>query len=430
MSSGRRGVLAILFGTAGGQALVLMAAPVLSRIYSPSDFGVFAVISAVVTMLAMVTALRFDLAVPLPVEDEDAYALFALGVVSSLCLTVLGLVAISLFGHLLAQRFHVLDVMPLLWLAPVIAGATAIYTLLSQLAIRHHRYTTIARRNVAQSAAVAVTQISTGLLGFAPGGLVVGLGVGQLTSALTLGRGAGLRSPAARAGITLRRLRACASSYKKFPLLLAPAGLINVAGTQVPVVLVASWYGADVAGWLGMTQRVLALPVMLIGTTVAQVYLGRIAEAARRDNNEIRALFSRTSRRLLLIGLPVGIFAAVLGPWVFPLVLGSQWSASGLYAQALSMSLAAQLIAAPLSQTLTVLVHQVLQLIWDIGRLLITSGAVAVCWLLGASATTAVWSFGAAAATAYVASWFLSRHKVRAREVLDLPREERSTSGR
>lgn len=422
MTSGRRGLMAILAGTAGGQAIALLAAPLLSRVYSPADFGVLAIVSAGVAVLGTVAALRFDLAIPLPKDDREAFSLVALGLWSSLCVTVLGLVAVALVGERVSEILGAVGLGLWLWLGPVIAGAMGVYSVLNQLAIRARRYNSIARRNVAQGAATVVTQVTAGLGGMQPGGLVVGLGVGQLVSAITLGSGAGLNTPTARAGRSRARMRAAAVTYRRFPLMLAPAGLINVAGLQVPVVLIAYWYGAEVAGWLTMTQRVLSLPVMLVGTAVAQVYLGAISEAIRdRSTSAVAALFRRASWRLLLAGLGMGVGVALLAPWVFPRVFGSDWIMSGLYAQALAFSLAAQLVAAPLSQTLIVLGHQKVQLLWDLGRLLLTTSAVIASVHLGASPLVAVWSLGIATGLSYIVSWGLSARMVRLAEPTSPP---------
>ncbi|MBM7798545.1 O-antigen/teichoic acid export membrane protein [Microlunatus panaciterrae] len=415
LTAGRRGIISILAGTAGGQGVALLAAPLLSRMYDPADFGVLAIISALVAVLGTVAALRFELAVPLPRRENDAYSLVFLGLLSSTVTFLVGTAIVAIGGDFLSSSFGVPQLMPWLWLVPVIAAVMGVYLTLNQLAIRRRRYNAIARRNLAQSVATVLAQLGGGLAGFAPGGLVVGLGIGQLTSAAAMSLGSSLRSPPAREGRTLSRLKQNATRYRKFPLLMMPSGLLNVAGLQVPVVLIAIWYGTDVAGWLGMTQRVLALPVMLVGTAIAQVYLGKISTAIRDDVEDVWRLFKQTSQRLAIVGGLAAVGVAVLGPWLFALVFGAPWHTSGLYAQALALSLALQLVAVPVSQTLIVFENQAVQLGWDFARLVLSTGAVALCWASGWSALVAVWSFGMVSAAAYAGSWLLSRWAIKTR---------------
>src|SRR5450631_1051953 len=98
LSSSRRGALTIFGGTASGQALALVSAPVLSRLYSPSNFGVFTVLSSLIAIVGAVAALRFELAVPLPEKERDAQGLVALGLMSTGLTFALTSVVVALAG--------------------------------------------------------------------------------------------------------------------------------------------------------------------------------------------------------------------------------------------------------------------------------------------------------------------------------------------
>ena len=60
-------------GTAVSRLVVLMAAPLLTRIYTPDDFGVLAVYGSIVNIAVVLSSLRFEFAIPLP-EQEDVTA--------------------------------------------------------------------------------------------------------------------------------------------------------------------------------------------------------------------------------------------------------------------------------------------------------------------------------------------------------------------
>jgi O-antigen/teichoic acid export membrane protein len=186
-------------------------------------------------------------------------------------------------------------------------------------------------------------------------------------------------------------------------------------GVQAPILLIAYFYGGEVAGWLGLSQRVLALPVALIGAAAAQVYLGELVSASLQEPAHPMTLFVKASRRLAGIGFAIALVLLVAGPWLFRLVFGPQWEVSGQYARALSLGLAAQLIASPLSQTLNAFERQYLQLTWDVARLVVVTGATGICAWTGGSALASMWCFGLASFVAYAASWLLSHHTLRHR---------------
>lgn len=388
-----------------------MAAPLLARIYRPADFGVFTVVAALVATVGTVAALRFEMAVPLPERERDARALVTLGLAAAGATAVVGLVVVLVAGGRLARLFGQPELGPWLWVVPPAAAAMGVVLVLNQFAVRHRRYGAIGRRNFFQSLTVVGTQLVAGVAGLRTGGLALGFGVGQVAAAAVLLQDAGRRSVRGT-GPGLRQLREVAHQYRRFPLLLAPSGLLNILGTQLPVLLIAYHYGSAVAGWLGLTQRLLAMPAALVASAVAQVYLAEISRAARECPASSRRIFIGASRKLALIAGLVAIAVVVAAPAVFTLLFGAEWRSSGAYAQALAGYLALQFIASPLSQTLVVLERQGGQLAWDVGRVVLVAGTVSVVALTGGSPLTAVWALGISGVVAYAACWLMSLRAV------------------
>jgi O-antigen/teichoic acid export membrane protein len=407
-SPSQSGVLSIASGTAGGQFLALCAAPFLSRLYTPNDFGSFAVLSALIITLGTVSALRLDLAIPLPAKESEAHSLVAIGLLSGLCFALVGTAVVGAGGESLTAAFHQPHLMPWLWIVPATGSVMSSYLVLNQLAIRHRRFGSIGKRNLLQSSSMVLFQLGAGAAGLRPGGLILGLGFGQLLGAVSLTRGSALQSSEARLGRNITRMKAAFSRYRRFPLLLAPSGLLNVLGLQLPVVLIAYWYGSQVAGWLGLTQRVLALPVTLLGTAVAQVYLAELTRAVRGDFDRAQRLFRRVTRTLLIMAVALLVVLMLFAPWLFSLLFGADWHASGEFARALSIGLAGQMIGSTLSQTLVVLERQGLQLAWDAVRVVSSGAVVALGVWSDASALTTMWLLGGVSAALYGLSWYLS----------------------
>lgn len=408
LNSNRRGAISIFAGIAAGQVLALLAAPLLSRIYSPSDFGVFATCSAIIVTIGTVASVRFELAIPLPAHDREAYGLVVLGLLSATLLGFLCTVAVALGGGQVASALGQPQLMPWLWVVPPGATAMGYYLVLNQLAIRQRRFIAIGRRSFLQSATIVVSQIIAGLAGLRPGGLVAGFGIGQAMSAVSLLAGSGIRSKEGKAGRDRALLRSLVVRYRRFPLVLGPSGLLNVLGLQLPIILMAAWYGGEVAGWMGLTQRILALPVTLIGTTVAQVYLSELARQAREGLSSAAVLFRRVSLSLLFAGTLLLLALLFLGPTLFKLIFGLEWTDSGQYAQALAFGLAAQLVASPVSQTLIVLERPILQFVSDATRVIVVFVVVFAVKYSGGDALTAIWAIGISLGATYVLSWILS----------------------
>ncbi|WP_313715804.1 lipopolysaccharide biosynthesis protein [Arsenicicoccus bolidensis] len=408
LSAARRGLLSIIGGTAGGQVIALLCAPLISRLFPPAEYGPFAVVNAAVLPLATVAALRLDLAIPLPDEDGEALELATMGARIATLLGVI-LTAIAWWCRDWIAQILRLQIDPklLVWI-PIVAALMGGFTVLNQLAIRWRMYGAIGRRNILQAAVTSLAQVAMGVMGWGAHGLALGLALGQLAGVLSLWvslrRCAPLSSaasPPQYAGL-LRR-------YKSFPLLMAPSGLINALGLQAPLLMVAALYGATVSGWLGMTQRILSLPIALMGVALSQVYLGEFGAAKRSGTVDLRRLFFSASTRLGTVGLCSALMLTLLAPDLFAWVLGSEWRTSGEYARALAGASAIQMVASPLSQTVVVMGRFGWQALWDVGRLVLCVSAVVGGYFAGWPALLTIGGLGAAMAVSYAALWLLSR---------------------
>jgi len=411
-SPARRGLAAIASGAALGQVVLVAGAPILSRLYDPTAFGVFSVVNAVVLAVGTVAAFRFEMAVPLPKSDGEAHALVRLGSVAALAVAVLGTVLVLVSrGSLASLTGWSDDVVDLLIWAPLGAAMLGMYLVLNQLAVRRRAYSAIALRNVLQAVATVGAQVGLGLAGWGAVGLVIGLIAGQAAGVASLAWS--LRNDLTSHDADSPALRALVRRYRSFPLVLAPSGLINSLGMQAPLLAVTSLYGTASAGSLGMAQRVLAIPLALIGMAISQVLMGELAARKRDGRTDLMPVFMSVTKRLTLVGVAGGVGVLVVGPLLFATFLGQQWWTSGHMARAMAVGLLVQIIAAPLSQLAIIAGKNVAQLLWDIGRLLACVLAVFVASWVGLSDVGAVWCLGVATAASYAVSWVISRWAVR-----------------
>jgi O-antigen/teichoic acid export membrane protein len=394
-----RGLASIVTGSVAGQAIVILSYPLLTRIYDPADFGLLTVFGSVVGMIAVASTASLEAAVPLPLRDRDAAAVAwaALAAVAG----VAGLTA--LLGIVAAEPLAALLGVPTLadhwWLIVLTVLAMGTYLVLSEWMVRDRSYGALARRNLLQGVGQVGTQVGLGVAGAGPTGLLLGLGVGRVAALGGLvSRGGLLRQP--RPGPA--QLRAAVSRYRRFPLLAMPSALINSAGLEVPLLLVAAVYGDVSAGLLGLTVRVIAGPSTIIGQAVMQVFTGESSAAIREPRGTLGRTVRTSVRRLLLVGAVPAAVLIVAGPWLFGLVFGPEWTQAGEYARLLALAYLGQFAVMPVSSTLFLLERQDRELGWVIFRFTLTAGGPLLCGLVGASVSTAIAALAAGHVVSYV----------------------------
>lgn len=404
-SSHRRGVAVIVGGTALGQAIIALSSPILSRIYSPAAFGLLAIFTAVVSLGSIVAAARLEMVVPIVREDEDAQEVVRAGLGLCLLAALIGTLACLPVQWLAGEWTVVEQLGGWLWLTPWACACAAAFVLLNQWAVRVADFGAIGRRNTWRALFTVGTQVGTGAAGLRPGGTVLGFTVGHAAGAAIMLRGTPFRTRDIIGGT--RAVPSMLRRYRAFCAKLTVSGLFNVAGTQVPVLLFATAYSQTEVGWLGLTMRSLALPVGIIGTAVAQVYVSALA-ASVRSGLEVRGLFMRVSKQLTAIAALGAIVLLAFGPPLFSVIFGDEWTEAGDYARVLALGIAAQFVAVPLSQTMILVGRTTLQMVWDIGRFVVVCGAVAVAIAVDCSAQETVTVLGAAMLLAHVAQWVMN----------------------
>jgi O-antigen/teichoic acid export membrane protein len=392
---------------------MLAITPLLTRLYTPDEFGAFAVYSSVLLVGASIATLRYDFAIPLPTEEATAAALLVLAV-AAVCLTgCVVAVATAVIGDDFVRLADVAALEPYLWLIPVGIFGAGLYQALTYWSIRDRAFGRIARTRVAQAVAMGATQTLAGVASAGVVGLLIGALLGQVAGVGRLGAAAGRELRETGSALTLEKLRGTARRYRRFPLLSLPSGLTNSLGLYGPAILVAAFYGPVTAGWFALTQRALNAPTALLSNSVGQAYTGEAASLARTGSGSMLALFDSTLRRLALIALVPTLLAVAVSPALFEFVFGSEWRPSGEFAQVLAAMFFVQFVVVPLSQSLNILERLGLQLAYDNLRLVLALGGLTLAYLAGADALGAVAAYGGGMTIAYLANVLINRQAVK-----------------
>lgn len=114
-----RGVSVLAGGTAGAQILLLLAAPLLTRLYTPEDYGLLAVHGSLLAIIGVVASLRYELAIPLPEENQEAANVVVLCLLLLVVTSLLTAVLVFFFADPIASLLGVPKLATYFWLLPV-----------------------------------------------------------------------------------------------------------------------------------------------------------------------------------------------------------------------------------------------------------------------------------------------------------------------
>lgn len=370
-------------GTAFAQGLAILALPILTRIYSPSDFSLFAVYTSLIMVLSVASCLRFEIAIPIPRAKEEAVNLVALSFISNLIISIIIFLAIIIYYPQIIKLLGQPKFGQLIWFVPLGVFFLGLYNTFQYWATRQKKFKIIAKTRIIQSFGGVTTQILLGLLGFLSFGLIVG----QIIKV-----SAGIRnlikiflddSHEIFKKINFISLKETFISNKNFPKYSTFEALANTAAMQLPIIFIASKVGGGEAGYLMLAMQVMAIPVAFIGNAVSQVYLANAPE--KLQQGQLKDFTLKSIKSLIKIGVLPLILISLVSPYLFPIIFGENWERSGEMIVWMLPWFCLQLIVSPISMSLHILDKQKTALTLQIIGLVIRAGGVCILFYFSIS---------------------------------------------
>lgn len=349
-----RNISILVGGTASSQLIIVLASPLLTRLYAPEDFGVLAVYSSILAFFTVIASLRYELAIPLPAAEDTDEALDLLKIcfISLFIISFFSLIFVFIMAEYLSDITSYPQLQYFLWALPIGIIPIGAYKILNYWALREKNYSLIAKTKLIQSFSSIAFQLSFYRLGAVS--LIVGSIIGQ-----TFGFKSLLKPVLKKENMSLSNIRrtfATARKYKKFPLYSTWEGFLNIAGSQLPPLLFAIFFSPAAAGLYALSHRVLALPMTVVGGAIGNVFLSDAATSHRRGN--LSNLFENIYKNLTSIVMPVMLILLLDAPKVFSIIFGANWIEAGEIARWMSPWLAVTFIASPLSTLFSILDKQ------------------------------------------------------------------------
>lgn len=367
-----KNVLTLVSGTVISQLIVLGLSPILSRLYTPEEFGILGTYMSIISAVSLFSAGRYELAIILPEKDEEAINLFAIAFLINIGISLLSFIFSFIFIYLFADKLG-LDENFIFWLyfSPLFIFFIGSYQILSNWANRKRNYKSISYYRISNSLITASTNTCLGVMKTGSAGLFIGNLLGSIVAVVVFWGTLFSEFKSLIKFITRNKMAEVAKQHKKFPLtnsFQAASDMLQVNGI---IYFISYFFTQTVVGSFSYTIRVLQAPMNLIGGAIAQVFYQQ-ASSLKNENKDVSQLVSSTMKKSALIALPVPIILFVCGPEIFAFVFGEKWKEAGEYARMLSPWIFLDFIRATVSQVVFITEKQN-KLLWFsfIGNLLL-----------------------------------------------------------
>ena len=261
----------LIGGSFISQVIVFLSIPIISRLYLPEDFGVYSTFITISGIFGLVSNLLYDRAIILPKKDYDVFNVFVTAIFFSFVTFIIILSVILFFRPFLIDYLFFGSVL-LLFLIPLRVLQLGMFQAAEQVSIRNKKFKSIAIIRSSNSFLTSLFQISSNLLYNINGGLILGKIFSDIIST-TFFMFSNLSFFLKNIKkINLNSIRSVAKKYVVFPKFQLPSVFSNTVSQSLPIIFLTSLFSLEIAGFYGMSIRLLKQPTELIGSSTQNVF--------------------------------------------------------------------------------------------------------------------------------------------------------------
>ena len=328
-SSGARNFAKLLSANVLAQVIGLIVYPILTRIYSPEDFGLLNLFLSIGGVLAILSTAEYYYAIVLPKEEQEAENVFGVGVLWLIATTVLIGISIA-FAKPISLLFKSPNLASYYWLMPLYVFAIGAWNLLNYWYIRHKEYNPISHYQVSQNILSAGGKLGLGLGGIFQGGMIYSVVIAPMISLASSWLYARKTLLPALRRMSWREVGEQAKVYRNFPCFVLPRSFVNMLAGQMPVLLLTPFFGGEAVGFLSLAILLGYTPIGTITRAIYQVMYQHTTEQVH-EQKPIGQIFRKFILSASAIIIPVFVGLWFVLPNLTAWLLGSEWHVSGEY---------------------------------------------------------------------------------------------------
>lgn len=340
-----KNVFTLASGAALSQAIPLAISPILTRLFTPEDFGLFAVYFGILMIGSVFATGKYELAIVISSSREKAKALLHLSIL--VCVSV----SFILFVLIVLTKSFLLEL-----LNAEVLGWQILFLPIGLLGIglsqsyyyyfnREAQYRSMAMIRVFRSVGYSIFALAGGLLAI-PGTLILADALGYLTSVLLISRNAKKKH---NGFSDFSEIKTVAYTYRNFPKFLLVSGVLEKGSGHAPIFMLSNLFKSiSGAGFFSFAQRIIITPADLVARAIGDVFRQQASQEYSVSGN-CEYIFKRTVLKLFSIGIVPFTIAFFTAEDVFPFIFGEDWGAAGTYAKVMMPMFFLQFIVSPVS---------------------------------------------------------------------------------
>jgi len=363
-----KNIISLSIGNGIAQLISFTTVIITARIFSQSDFGDLAVVVGIAGILRVLLTLRYETLI-VPSKTISISAKVALS-----CLLIAAALAIliSIVNIILIKLFALYSI----FLSTIIAFCLALQLVTENFLNKSKRYKNIIFIKIFQSLSIGIFAVLFGYLSISSG-LIFGQLVGVLLSSM-------FSIFFIRDIFKYSRdldLPRFLIKNKQTPKFLVPASLIESINEQGTIILIATLFLSEIAGFFSLSWRMVVVPISVISAAFSLIYFERLSSLYNSKENISKVLISAWIK-LLFFSLLVGILVYFFIDEFIITVLGEEWRRSAEIISIIIFLIMARFVSSPTSNIFIILKKLNINLVFSISNLFLRFSSIYIGYLM------------------------------------------------
>jgi O-antigen/teichoic acid export membrane protein len=345
-----KNTITLLAGSSAAHLIAALMLPILSRLYSPEQFGEFGIFLSIIGITAVFSSGKFELAIISEPKLNRRVALALLAIITSLIF-----ISLLLLLYAVSVSINVFELEGVSWsLVVLICGglvATVTHDALMNFKISQETVLPIARAKV--------VRVKFGL----PFGEVAG----RVSAVVSVCSFKYRKFTKVRIGRMVTHLKLVAKRNLEYPFKIAPSWTLNNSSTLLLPAFLAWQYDLAVSGGFFLMYKIFSLPETAVVQSVNQSFMVEFKRHLGSPKKQLE-VFKKTAKTLFSLSLIIYPILGLLFYLGVGVIFGAEWQRYSLFGVLMIPYFIAQFTMSSLYVSLNILSEHSSQVVWDLFR--------------------------------------------------------------
>ena len=370
----------MLSGNVISQVIPFFVAPILTRLFAPEEFAVYANYIAIASMIGIVAAGRLEFAIPISKDKKEAQDIVFTGIVLTVILSLLSFV-FPLFSNFFEGLYDSPQLADYLITIPIAIFSFGLLGILNNWVLRHKKYNVLSFGKVSQSIVNNGFAALFGYIGWGASGLIYGWLLSQLAGILVLLFF--MNTKFKYSSYNLTTIKTTVKEYKDFPMINSLHAFTDIFATQFVLFwIISSYFGLAELGLFAMMHKYVRAPIVLVTSSVSSIFYAEMGSAMNQGVSPVPIL-KKTVFTSMAFSVPFIIVLLLFAPQIFAWYFGAEWEIAGSYAQRIVPILFMLFIISPISSIPILMNQQKKAFLFAVAGYTLTLGSLIVSTSLG-----------------------------------------------